>query len=96
MAVIGVGWRRKSCVRIFDFIVAVQLKKVASRTRTAVDDLVIELFRGPLKMLALVLFLHLGLNLFNWPAWMEVWLAKGFKLLIDFSFTYMSLKLVDL
>ena len=84
------------CVKIFDFIVAVQLKKVASRTRTAVDDLVIELFRGPLKMLALVLFLHLGLNLFNWPAWMEVWLAKGFKLLIAFSFTYMSLKLVDL
>lgn len=82
--------------RLFDWLVAVQLKRITERTKTRLDDLFVQLLRGPLKILALVVFLHLGLNLFHWPDWLERWLQKGFYLLLAASVTYMVLKLVDL
>ena len=81
--------------KFFDYIIAVQLKKFAARTKSSLDDIIIDLLRAPVKMLALVLFLHVGLNLFEWPAWLERWLAKGLKLLIAASVTYMAVRLVD-
>lgn len=82
--------------RIFDWLVAVQLKKVAAKTKMTIDDLVIQLLRGPVKILALVIFLQVGLNVFQWPVWLENWLRKGFYLLLAASLTYMVLRLVDL
>lgn len=82
--------------RIFDWLVAVQLKKVVAKTKWKLDDLIVQLLRGPVKMLALVIFLQVGLNVFQWPDWLENWLKKGFYLLVAASLTYMALKLVDL
>lgn len=81
--------------RIFDYLLTVQLRRLTRHTKTELDDMLVNLLHGPAKVLALVFMLQFGLNLFNWPPWLEAWLKKGFYLLLAISFTYMTLKLVD-
>jgi MscS family membrane protein len=82
--------------RFLDYLVTVQLRKLAGRTKTRLDDILVELLHGPVKILSFVVLLHLGLNWFHWPAWLELWLSKSFTIVLAISFTYMSLKMVDL
>jgi MscS family membrane protein len=82
--------------KILDFIVNAWLKHWATRTETRLDDLLLEVLHGPVKVVAFVIFLHIGLTVFRWPAMTEAWLAKGFVLVVAFSLTYAALKLVDL
>jgi MscS family membrane protein len=82
--------------KIFDWLVSVQLKKVAAKTKWKLDDLLIELLHGPVRMLVLVLLLQLGLDLYRWPAAVETWLKKGLYVLLACSMTYMLVKVVDL
>ncbi len=82
--------------KLFDYIVTVQLRKITARTKIRLDDLIVELLHGPMKILALVFFLHFGFNLFIWPVWVVTWVSKGLQVLIAVSVTYMLMKVVDL
>lgn len=53
--------------KLADLIIGVWLKRWASKTETKYDDIVLELLRGPLKVVVFVLFLHIGLGVFDWP-----------------------------
>src|SRR5438552_3339190 len=53
--------------KLIDFITCVWLQKLAARTQTKLDDLLLQLLHGPIKVVAFALFLNLGLNMFNWP-----------------------------
>ena len=81
--------------KVFDLVLGVWLKRLARRTETETDDMVIELLRGPAKVIAFVVLMHIGLSLFKWPAVMERLLGKMFILIVAFSITYVLLKLVD-
>ena len=81
--------------KVFDLVLGVWLKRLARRTETETDDMVIELLRGPAKVIAFVVLMHIGLSLFKWPAVMERLLGKMFILIVAFSITYVFLKLVD-
>jgi len=81
--------------KVFDLVLGVWLKRLARRTETETDDMVIELLRGPAKVIAFVVLMHIGLSLFTWPAVMERLLGKMFILIVAFSITYVLLKLVD-
>ncbi|MGN6387404.1 MAG: mechanosensitive ion channel family protein [Verrucomicrobiota bacterium] len=80
----------------FDFLVTVQLRKLTQRTKTKIDDVLIQLLHGPLRVLALVVFVNFGFDLFDWPVWITHWIRRGLVLLIAFSITYMVIKVVDL
>lgn len=82
--------------KILDFIVNAWLKRWTVKTATPLDDLLLEVLHGPVKMIAFVIFLHIGLTMFRWPAVVEEYLAKGFILVVAFSLTYAALKVVDL
>lgn len=82
--------------KIFDWLVTTQLRKITSKTTSQMDDLIIQLMRGPVRMFAIVVLLQMGLTLFAWPEWLESWLRKGLYLLLAFSLTYMLMKVVDL
>jgi len=82
--------------KILDYIVNAWLKHWTSKTATKVDDLLLEVLHGPVKVIAFVIFLHIGLTVFRWPDPVEFYLAKGFILVVAFSLTYASLKMVDL
>jgi MscS family membrane protein len=82
--------------KAIDFVIGVVLKRWALKTQTKLDDLFLELINGPIKVVAFVVLLHIGLRLFAWPAWAEDILSKALKMIVACSLTYMGLKCVDL
>lgn len=82
--------------KLLDFLTRVWLKQWAERTETKADDLLLELANGPVKVIAFVIFLHIGLSVFEWPAMVERWLSNGLKIVVALSITYAILKVVDI
>ncbi len=82
--------------KIFDFIIGVWLKRLAKKSDTKYDDLVLELLRGPVKVVAFVVFLHIGLAMFDWPAKTQMYLSKALLIVVACSITYVALKVVDM
>lgn len=82
--------------KVLDWLVAHRLKRWAERTATRFDDLLIELVRGPVKVVAFVILLHIGLRLITWSPWIERYLTIGLRLVVAWSITYMVLKALDL
>jgi MscS family membrane protein len=82
--------------KLLDYFVHVQLSKWTRRTSSRTNDLFITLLRGPVKIIAFVIFLHVGLRLFAWPEWASYFISNGLKIIVAFSLTYVALKFVDL
>ena len=85
----GVAW-------LLDLIVNVWLKRWAATTETKYDDLILELLRGPVKVVAFVIFLNIGLGVFDWPERAQVYLSHGLLVVMAASVTYVLLKIIDL
>src|ERR1035437_2109010 len=82
--------------KLLDFIVNVWLKRWAAKMETKYDDLILELLRGPVKVVAFVVFLNIGLGMFEWPLRAQEFLSRGFIVVVACSVTYVVLKVVDL
>lgn len=82
--------------KFLDFLTRVWLKKWAEKTDTKFDDILLELVNGPVKIIAFVIFLHIGLNVFSWPDWVEGFLAKVLRVVVAVTITHMLLKGVDM
>jgi MscS family membrane protein len=82
--------------RCLDYLIGVRLQSWAARTTTKIDDWILRLLHGPLKLIVFIVFLHIGLEVFHWPAWIAAWLKKALYVIIAFSITYMALRVVDL
>ncbi len=82
--------------KVLDFIVNVWLKRLAAKTETKYDDLLLELLRGPVKVVAFVIFLNIGLGVFEWPARAQNYIARGFIVVVACSVAYVALKFIDL
>jgi MscS family membrane protein len=82
--------------KLLDFIVGVWLKRWAEKTETKFDDLLLTLLRGPVKAVAFVIFLHIGLSIFRWPSPVQTFLSKALIVIVACSITYVTMKVVDL
>ena len=82
--------------KLLDWVVNVWLKKIAARTETKYDDLLLELLRGPVKVVVFVVLLNIGLSVFEWPDRAQIYLVRGFIVVVAASLTYVVLKFVDL
>lgn len=82
--------------KFLDYLTRVWLKKWAEKTATTFDDLVLGLLNGPIKIVAFVIFLRIGLDVFRWPDMVQNVLSKGFAIIVAVSLTYMVLKFIDL
>lgn len=82
--------------KFLDYATRVWLKRWAERTETKFDDLLLELLRGPVKVVSFVIFLRIGLDVFEWPTVVESVLAKAFTIVVAIVITYTVMKLVDL
>jgi MscS family membrane protein len=78
------------------FVINSWLKKLAAKTETIYDDLILDLLRGPVKVIVFVILLNIGLGIFDWPDVAEKYLARGLVVIVACSITYVVLKLVDL
>jgi MscS family membrane protein len=81
--------------KLFDCWVRGWLKRWASRTKARFDDILLRLLGGPIKVIAFVVLLHLGLRIFSWPQWFADFLSKGLKIVVAVSITYMALRFID-
>jgi MscS family membrane protein len=85
------------CVAWFlDFIVGAWLHHVAAKTKTAYDDLLLKLVRGPIKVVAFVILLNIGLGVFDWPAHAQLMLSRALIVIVACSVTYLAIKVVEL
>ncbi len=82
--------------KLLDFLTRVWLKKWTEKTETKLDDLLLELLNGPVKIIAFIIFLRIGLDVFQWPPLVENILNKGFTIVVAVTITYVVMKLVDL
>jgi MscS family membrane protein len=82
--------------RLMDWIINVWLKRLTARTKSETGDPLLELLHGPVKMVAFVIILHIGLSLFDWPEHAQLLLSRGLIVVAAYSVTYLGLKLVDL
>ncbi len=85
----GVAW-------LLDFIVGVWLHRLAARTATEYDDLLLRLLRGPVKVVAFVILLNIGLGVFDWPARAQLLLSRGLIVVVACSVTYLAVNVVEL
>ena len=85
------------CVsKLLDSLTRVWLKKWAEHTKTRFDDLLIGLLSGPVKVVVFVIFLKIGLEVFDWGTLVNNILDKGLKIIVAGTITYAVLKLIDL
>ncbi len=82
--------------KFLDYLTGVWLKRWAEKTESKFDDLVLDTLRGPVKVIAFVIFLHVGLTVFQWPVQVQGFLSKGLIVIVACSLTYVALKIVDL
>ena len=82
--------------KLLDFLTRIWLKRWAERTATKFDDLLLDLLNGPVKIVAFVIFLRIGLAVFSWPPMVQSILTKGFAVVVAVTITYTALKFVDL
>jgi len=82
--------------KLLDYLTRVWLKKFTDRTKTQLDDLLLGLLNGPVKIVSFVVFLNIGLDMFDWPDTIKKILDKGFKVIVAATITYAVLKLIDL
>lgn len=82
--------------KLIDWIVQVWLKRWTVKTKSQFDDLLLGLMHGPIKIISFVILLHIGLNLFIWPAWVNNYLSKVLQLVVAGSLIYVGLKFIDL
>ncbi|HVV01781.1 MAG TPA: hypothetical protein VHH88_10500, partial [Verrucomicrobiae bacterium] len=82
--------------RLVDIVLFVWLRKLAARTRTEIDDLLLAVLHGPIKVLLFVLFLQIGLEVFNWSAKAHLYLSKTFVVVVAGALTYLTLRVSGL
>lgn len=79
-----------------DYVICSWLKKLTSRTETKLDDLLLGFLHGPVKVVVFVLFLNLGLSVFQWSDRTRSYLSKALILVVAATFTYVTLKVLNL
>jgi len=82
--------------KLIDVVAFAWLKRLAARTETKLDDFLLELLRGPIKVVVFVLFLHIGLNMFHWPEAAKLYFSKSLILIVAASLTWLALKVMAL
>ena len=82
--------------KVLDYLIQFQMRKWAAKTETKLDDLILELLHGPVKIIAFVVLLHIGLRVFSWPEWASIFISNGLKIVVASSLTYVAIKCVDM
>ncbi|MBI3416432.1 MAG: mechanosensitive ion channel family protein [Verrucomicrobia bacterium] len=81
--------------KLVDYIFSAWLKKLTARTKTQLDDVLVELAGPPIKVVSFVILLHFGLSIFSWPDVVKFYLSKAFIIVVGLSLLYVALKSVD-
>ncbi len=81
--------------KLIDWVTRVWLRKLTARTETRLDDLLLGLLHGPVKVAVFVVLLNIGLSIFDWPPQARLYLSKGLVLVLAGALTYLAVKVLD-
>jgi MscS family membrane protein len=82
--------------KALDLFIAGRVKRWAESTSTKLDDLLVQLLRGPVKIISFVILLHIGMRVYSWPDVLAEVFSKSSKIIVAISITYVLLKAMDL
>jgi len=82
--------------RALDWFIQNRLKHWASKTETEWDDILVKLADGPVKAISLVFLIHIGLELYEWPTWLEINLSRLSLIVGAIALTFIALRVIDL
>jgi MscS family membrane protein len=78
--------------KVVDWLAAIGLRRVVSRTQTVVDDVLIQLLHGPLKVVIFAVLLIMGLNILAWSERIKSYLSRALILIVAIAVTYLGVK----
>lgn len=81
--------------RFLDWLIKGRLKAWAEKTTTRWDDVVVALADGPVKMVTFVVLFHIGLQVFDWPDWLEGALSKLALIGLAVALIVVCLRVID-
>ena len=85
-----------SVSRAMDWLIRNRLKHWASKTDTEWDDILVKLAEGPVKAITLVFLIHIGLELYNWPLWLEINISRLSLIVGAVALTFIARRVIDL
>ncbi len=81
--------------KLLDFVIRERVQKWTAKTKTKLDDLLVALVQGPVKIITFVILLHIGMQVYSWPEGLAKFLSAALNIIIACSITYVLLKSVD-
>lgn len=81
--------------KLLDNFLQQQLRHWTKKTETKLDEVMLDLVRGPVKVISFVILLHIGLRVFSWPAWGAAFISNGLKITVAASIAYVGIRFVD-
>ena len=82
--------------KFIDWLVNARLRALTAKTKTKLDDILIDLIRGPVRVVVFVVVLHIGLDLFAFAPWLSRYVSIALRVAVACSLTYVALKLTDI
>ncbi len=80
---------------LLNWLIRAKLRQLVAKTENHLDDILLDLLGGPIKVIGFVIFLHIGLRLYPWPETAERFISKGLQVVVALSLTYVAVKVVD-
>jgi MscS family membrane protein len=81
--------------KILDWFIKSRLKTWAEKTATRWDDILVALADGPVKLVTFVVLFHIGLQVFDWPVWLEETLSRLALIGVAVALVLVSLRAID-
>ena len=81
--------------RVFDYLLRYQARHWVSGKLAQWDDAVVSRTAAPLKWVLFLAIIDLGLELFDWPDWIESWISRIDYVAIGIALILVLVKVVD-
>jgi MscS family membrane protein len=79
-----------------DLLLTHGAQRWAGKTATQWDNRFLRLVQGPLRLVVFLFFMHLGVGVMRTPEWLQIYLRRGFGVVVGVVITYAIVRVVDL
>lgn len=82
--------------KFIDWLVNSRLRALTEKTRTKLDGILIDVIRGPVRVVVFVVLLHIGFDLFDFSPRLSHYVSVALRVVVAWSLTYVALKLTEI
>lgn len=81
---------------LVDFVMTRVLKRLTAKTKTDLDDKLLEILHKPVKVAVVLVMLNVGLDMFPWPEYVQRIVGTLFTVAAALTVIYIAVRMVDL